>query len=98
MTLGSNRRQAQAVPVVPHGIIPAPGGGETRSAALVDIQLCASLMIVFIVLVVMIVLFPWVWPTVQDNPGLWPLILPGVLSMVGLSRRSYIRIVRLRRS
>ena len=86
VTFGENRELAFTPPEVPLGIIPAVGGGETHSAALVDVRLCASLLIV-IVVVAAIVLLPGARPPAKDVPGLWPLVLPTVLSLAGLSCR-----------
>ncbi|MDK1349108.1 hypothetical protein QNO09_38875 [Streptomyces sp. 378] len=98
VTFGENREQAFTPPEVPPGIIPASRGGETRTAALVDVRLCASLLIVVIIVVAAIVLLAGARPATEDVLGLWPLVLPAVLSLVGLSCRSYFRIVRFRRS
>ncbi|MDJ0383217.1 hypothetical protein [Streptomyces sp. G-G2] len=56
------------------------------------------MLIVLVILVTGIILLPWVWPAVQSNPAFWPLVIPVALSVLRLSRRSHIRIVRLRRS
>lgn len=96
MTFGENRELAFTPPEVPLGVIPPLGGGETRSTALVDLRLCASLLVIVIVLVTPAVLLPR-WPVAEDVSGLWPLVLSVVLILVGLSRRSYIRIVCFRR-
>ncbi|MFD8023684.1 hypothetical protein ACFXJO_04520 [Streptomyces lavendulae] len=95
---GINRMWAASAPVVPQGIIPVPDGDETRSAALIDIRLCATLLLVIIAAVIIIVVPPSTWPQVVGTPAVWPLLVTAVLSVVRLSRRSHIRIVRLRRS
>ncbi|GGX36503.1 hypothetical protein GCM10010341_67600 [Streptomyces noursei] len=97
MTIGENRELALAPPEFPLGIIPTSDGGETCSVALVDLRLCASLPIVGIIVVTAIPLLPRWWPALQNIPGLWPFVVYAVLSLVGLSCRSYIRIVRFRR-
>ncbi|MGW3012732.1 hypothetical protein ACWC9R_28395 [Streptomyces sp. NPDC001219] len=96
VTSGENRELAMAPPEFPPGIIPALSGGETRSAALVDLRLCASLPIV-IILVAAIVLLPGAWPAVVKLPIPWPFVVCAVVSLVGLSCHSYLRIVRFRR-
>ncbi|MEV7383880.1 hypothetical protein [Streptomyces lydicus] len=97
MTSGENRELALTPPEFPPGIIPALSGGETRSAALVDLRLCASLPIVIIILVAVIVLLPGAWPAVVNLPIPWPFVVCATLSLVGLSGHSYLRIVRFRR-
>ncbi|MFE0722572.1 hypothetical protein ACFW4M_04475 [Streptomyces sp. NPDC058794] len=34
----------------------------------------------------------------EEIPGLWPCVVPVVLGLLGLSRRSYLRIIRFRRA
>ncbi|MGY5079234.1 hypothetical protein ACWIGX_19440 [Streptomyces nigrescens] len=97
MTSEENRELALTPPEFPPGIIPARSGGETRSAALVDLRLCASLPIVIIILVPAIVVLPKVWPAVVNLPIPWPFVVCAALSLVGLSCHSYLRIVRFRR-
>lgn len=94
MPEGKNRESASAPPEVPSGIIPTSNRGETRSAALIDLRLCASLLIVVLVVVLVLI---GAWPTAEGAVGLSPLAAPVVLSLVGLSRRSSIRITRFRR-
>ncbi|KUH39050.1 MULTISPECIES: hypothetical protein [Streptomyces] len=58
-------------PVLPPGIIPARSDGETRNAALFDLRLGASLLIVVLVLVTVIILVTRVRPVATDASGLW---------------------------
>ncbi|MCB5183048.1 hypothetical protein [Streptomyces antimicrobicus] len=95
MTFGDIRK-AYGAPVVPLGIIPGRQGGETRSAALVDVRLCASLVIVVVLVLVGFFLLR-VYPGLMQEPGLWPLVPPGLWALVRLSRGSFIRVVRFRR-
>lgn len=82
----------------PHvGIIPASGGGETRITTLVDVRLCASLLIVVVLVVAVIVLVPANWPAPAGIPGVWALVPSAVVSLLALSRRSYLRVLRFRR-
>ncbi|MGI5353055.1 hypothetical protein ACQEU8_33475 [Streptomyces sp. CA-250714] len=60
-------------------------------------RLCASLLIVVIILVAAIVLLPAASPSGENIPGTWAAVLSAGLSLVGLSCRSYLRIVRFRR-
>ncbi|MFE7276917.1 hypothetical protein [Streptomyces sp. NPDC057623] len=82
----------------PHvGIIPTPGGGETRITTLVDVRLCASLLIVVILVVAVIFLMPANLPAPTGISGVWALVPPAAVSLLALSRRSYLRILRFRR-
>lgn len=98
MTHGENRELAFTPPDVPLGIIPAMSGGETCSTTLIDVRLCASLLIAVLALTVVIVLLAVAWPAVEKAPGVWPCVVSVVLSLLGLSRRSYLRIIRFRRA
>ncbi|MFJ8697592.1 hypothetical protein, partial [Streptomyces roseolilacinus] len=93
VTKGENREWTFTPPVLPSGIIPARSDGETRNAALFDLRLCASLLIVVLVLVVR------VRPAAaMDTSGLWLLAGCVVVGVMGWSRRSHLRVVRLRQS
>ncbi|MFE1039851.1 hypothetical protein ACFW4L_14190 [Streptomyces sp. NPDC058832] len=72
-------------------------GGETCITALVDVRLCASLLIAVLTLVAVMVLLIVARPA-EEIPGLWPCVVPVVLGLLGLSRRSYLRIIRFRRA
>jgi hypothetical protein len=97
VTFGENRELAFTPPEVPLGIIPALGSSETCSTALVDVRLCGSLLTVVIIVVAAIVLLLGARPAAEEVPGLWPLVMPAVLSLAGLSCRSCFRIARFRR-
>ncbi|MGG2460606.1 hypothetical protein ACO0M4_12445 [Streptomyces sp. RGM 3693] len=97
MTVEENRELPLLPPGFPSVIIPALSGGETPSVALVDLHLCASLAIVVIIVVAAVVLLPSMWPAVAGVPGVWPFAMSAVVSLAGMSCRSYLRIVRARR-
>ncbi|MEU5677020.1 hypothetical protein [Streptomyces rochei] len=98
MTHGENRELAFTPPDVPLGIIPALGGGETCITTQVDVRLCASLLIAVLTLVAVVVLLIAAWPAVEEVAGLWPCLVSLVLGLLGLSRRSYLRVIRFRRA
>ncbi|MEU9983565.1 hypothetical protein [Streptomyces sp. NPDC050856] len=97
MTNGENREWTFTPPVLPPGIIPARSDGETRNAALFDLCLCASLLIVVLVLVT-IIMVARMRPVATDAFGLWLLTGFAVVSVVGWSRRGHLRVVRLSQS
>ncbi|WP_217199892.1 hypothetical protein [Streptomyces buecherae] len=72
--------------------------GETRDTALVDLRLCASLLVIVVVLVALVVLSPTTWLRGEGAVSLSPYIAPGLLCLAGLSRRSYLRVVRFHRT
>ncbi|MER5973645.1 hypothetical protein ABT112_28650 [Streptomyces sp. NPDC002055] len=43
-----------------------------------------------------IVVFPTVWPGWEERPVVWPLALPLIGLLVALSKRSYLRYIRVR--
>ncbi|GGN51411.1 hypothetical protein GCM10012285_41510 [Streptomyces kronopolitis] len=100
MTVESNREQPDVPPVVPFPIIPAPEGPKPRGANLYELRICASLFFVVLFTLLGLVVVPTVWPGWEELPGLWPLVWPLVLPLIGLlvalSKRSYLRYVRVR--
>nr|PPQ56289.1 hypothetical protein C5F59_06060 [Streptomyces sp. QL37] len=63
-------------------------------------RICASLLVVLLIILLGIVVFPTVWPGWDQLPVVWPFLCPPVLSLVGLlvalSKRSYLRYSRVR--
>ncbi|MFJ2851257.1 hypothetical protein [Streptomyces rubiginosohelvolus] len=67
---------------------------------LYELRICASLLFVLLIILLGIVVLPTVWPGWEQLPALWPLLSPLALSLLGLlvalSKRSYLRYVRVR--
>ncbi|MFG2767437.1 hypothetical protein [Streptomyces rubiginosohelvolus] len=67
---------------------------------LYELRICASLLFVLLIILLSIVVLPTVWPGWEQLPALWPFLSPLALSLLGLlvalSKRSYLRYVRVR--
>lgn len=100
MTTENSREQANVPPVVPSGIIPAPQAPKPRSVHLYELRICASLLLMLLIILLGIVAFLSVRPGWEQLPALWPFLFPLALPLIGLlvalSKRSYLRYVRVR--
>ncbi|MFB6634386.1 hypothetical protein ACFCWY_31285 [Streptomyces sp. NPDC056362] len=92
MTTGANREPGKTPPAHPHGIIPSKDADETRSSSLIDFRLCGSFLLVVVLTVVIAVVLRG--PYATDS---WPFLLPVVVVVVNVSRRSMVRVVRVYR-
>ncbi|MYR92318.1 MULTISPECIES: hypothetical protein [unclassified Streptomyces] len=67
---------------------------------LYELRICASLLLVLLIILMGIVAFLSVRPGWEQLPALWPFLFPLALPLIGLlvalSKRSYLRYVRVR--
>lgn len=92
MTFGNNRDLSMVPPGLLSGIIPSGKRGETRSADLWDFRICSS----FLVMVVVIVVILRVCPAGAGCSAAWPVLGPVATLLLAVSRRSYLRYIRVR--
>ncbi|KOU39409.1 hypothetical protein ADK55_33355 [Streptomyces sp. WM4235] len=65
---------------------------------MVELRICASLLFVLLIIVLGIVVFPVVWPGWEALSLVWPFVLSLIGLLVALSKRSFVRYVRVRQA
>ncbi|MGW4345360.1 hypothetical protein ACWEL8_09810 [Streptomyces sp. NPDC004690] len=107
MTTDNNRGLVEATPIVPPRIIPDSESGKPLGADHLDLRLGGGLLLLIIMVlvalpaslcaVVMIALFPEFLPSGAELPVISSFVLSLIGALTVLSRRSYLRYVRVRR-